>query len=225
MTNSQIALIELMLKSNVLCFGRFVTKSGRESPYFINTGNYRTGEQISALGRLYAEKIVNSIGNNFDGVFGPAYKGIPLAVTTVISMARDYSIDKYYCFNRKEEKDHGEGGSIVGQVPSAGDRIIIVEDVTTAGKSIHETMEIFKKFDSVKVTDLFISINRQEIGLNGLLAQDEIQNKYGIMTHSIISIMETVNYIFHNEINGKRYIDEEMMKKIDEYQKKYCLSK
>ncbi len=224
MNKSQIQLIELMLNSNVLCFGNFITKSGRESPYFINTGNYSTGEQISTLGTLYADKIMSSIGNNFDGVFGPAYKGIPLAITTVISLSRDYSVEKYYCFNRKEIKDHGEGGGLVGKTPGSGERIIIVEDVTTAGKSIHETMEIFHKMNGIKISDLFISINRQEVGMNGLLAQDEIKEKYDITTHSIVSINETVDYIYNNEINGIKYIDDKMMIKIEEYQKKYCIN-
>lgn len=223
MNESQIKLVELMLRANVLCFGNFITKSGRETPYFINTGNYGTGEHISLLGQLYAEKITRAIGTDFQGLFGPAYKGIPLSVTTAISLSREYSLDKYYCFNRKEAKDHGEGGLLVGQTPVSGDRVLIVEDVTTAGKSIHETMEILGPLKGVKVTDLVISINRQETGLNGRLAQDEIKEQYGITTHSIVTIKEVVEYLYQNEIDGVHYIDDSMMKKIEDYQSKYCV--
>ena len=156
--------IEFMMSADVLRFGDFVTKSGRNTPYFVNTGNYKTGLQSSKLGEFYAAFIKETIGDRFDAMFGPAYKGIPLVTTTAGALARNYQMDKPYFFNRKEVKDHGEGGNTVGYQPKDGDRVIIIEDVITAGTAIRETMPILKSCADVKVTDMFISVNRCEVG-------------------------------------------------------------
>ena len=156
--------IEFMMSADVLRFGEFKTKSGRLSPYFVNTGNYKTGAQISTLGKFYAQCIMENCKDNFDAMFGPAYKGIPLATSAAGALARDYGVDKPYFFNRKEVKDHGEGGSLVGYQPKDGDRIIIIEDVITAGTAVRETVPILQSAAKVTIPDMFISVNRCEVG-------------------------------------------------------------
>ena len=162
MNKTKKEFIEFMMSADVLRFGSFVTKSGRNTPYFVNTGNYKTGEQIAKLGSFYAKLVKETIGEEFDCMFGPAYKGIPLATTTAAALYNDYKIDKPYFFNRKEEKDHGEGGSLVGYKPQDGDRVIVIEDVITAGTAVRETMPILKGAADVSVEHMFISVNRCE---------------------------------------------------------------
>ena len=164
LTESKKAFIEFMMSADVLRFGSFVTKSGRNTPYFVNTGNYKTGEQIAKLGKFYASLIKETVGEDFSAMFGPAYKGIPLATAAAASLYNEYGISKPYFFNRKEEKDHGEGGSLVGYKPKDGDKIIIIEDVITAGTAVRETMPILYGCGNVKVNDMFISVNRCEVG-------------------------------------------------------------
>ena len=164
LTASKKEFIEFMMSADVLRFGDFTTKSGRKTPYFVNTGNYKTGLQNSRLGEFYAALVKETVGGDFDAMFGPAYKGIPLATSVSGALARNYGIDKPFFFNRKEAKDHGEGGSIVGYKPQDGDRVIIIEDVITAGTAIRETMPVLKGCADVKVTDMFISVNRCEVG-------------------------------------------------------------
>lgn len=188
--------IEFMIHSDVLRFGSFKTKSGRLSPYFINTGNYRTGAQISALGKFYATLIWETLGNRFDAMFGPAYKGIPLAAATASALYESYRIDKPYFFNRKEIKDHGEGGNLIGYQPQDNDRVVIIEDVITAGTAIRETMPILKAAAEVKVTDMFISVNRCEIGQNtGKTAIAEVMDDFGIRVHAIVTVQDIYEYI------------------------------
>ena len=160
LTPAKKEFIEFMMSADVLRFGQFVTKSGRHTPYFVNTGNYRTGGQIAKLGDFYAALVKEACGDDFDAMFGPAYKGIPLVTAAAGALARDFGIDKPYFFNRKEAKDHGEGGSIVGYKPKDGDRIIIIEDVITAGTAVRETMPVLKGCGDVKVNDMFISVSR-----------------------------------------------------------------
>lgn len=164
LTTRKKDFIEFMMSADVLRFGEFQTKSGRLTPYFINTGNYKTGGQIAALGRFYAALIHETCGDRFDAMFGPAYKGIPLATAAAAALATEYGVDKPYFFNRKEAKDHGEGGSLVGYRPKDGDRILIIEDVITAGTAIRETMPILTGCGQVTVPDMFISVNRCEVG-------------------------------------------------------------
>jgi len=188
--------IDFMTESGVLTFGDFVTKSGRRTPYFINTGNYRTGSQISRLGHYYARTIKETIGENFDILFGPAYKGIPLAAAAAASLYTDYSIDRGYCFNRKEAKDHGEGGLLVGAKPSAGSRIVIIEDVMTAGTSVRETLPILKaSAEGVAVRDAVISVDRMERGTQGKTAVREIKEEFGIDVHPIVTVHDIIEHM------------------------------
>lgn len=188
--------IEFMMGADVLRFGEFKTKSGRLSPYFVNTGNYRTGGQISALGKFYADMIYEKCSNNFDAMFGPAYKGIPLAASAAATLAREYGIDKPYFFNRKETKDHGEGGNLVGYQPLDGDKIIIIEDVITAGTAVRETMPILSGCADVNVSDMFISVNRCEVGKDGnKTAVMEVNEEFGIDVHSIITVEDIYEFL------------------------------
>ena len=209
--------IEFMLQADVLSFGDFVTKSGRKTPFFINTGNYRTGSQMDKLGNYYAQAIVREFGSSFDVVFGPAYKGIPLAVATVSSLYRLYQKDISYCFNRKEAKDHGEGGLLVGAKLTPGDRVLIVEDVTTAGTSISETVPILRKVADVHLSGLIVSVNRLERGQGTKSALREIEEIYGMKTASIVDMQEVRSFLLNREINGKIFIDDEMDRRIEEY--------
>ena len=214
------SFIELMVESGVLTFGEFITKSGRTSPYFINTGNYRTGAQISKLGDYYARCIAAS-GEEFDCLYGPAYKGIPLAVAASISLYNNFGKGIYYSFNRKEKKDHGEGGTIVGYVPKDGDRIAIIEDVVTAGTAVRETMQLFASMAGVKITALYVSCDRMERGKGSLSALDELEMEYGIRVYPIVTIREVINYLSENDVNGKRYLDKNLLARVESYLEKY----
>lgn len=218
LTEKKKEFIEFMMDSDVLRFGDFVTKSGRNTPYFVNTGNFRTGKQIATLGKFYATLIKETCGENFDCMFGPAYKGIPLAASAAAALYNEYEIDKPYFFNRKEEKDHGEGGSIVGYKPKDGDRVIIIEDVITAGTAVRETMPILEKAADVKVKDMFISVNRCEVGQNPEKTTImEIMEDFGINIHAIITVQDIYEYL---KQNGSY---EEILPKMEEYMKKYCV--
>ena len=210
--------IEFMMSADVLRFGSFVTKSGRQTPYFVNTGNYKTGLQNSRLGEFYAAAIKETIGDNFDAMFGPAYKGIPLATSTSGALARNYGIDKPFFFNRKEVKDHGEGGSIVGYKPQNGDRVIIIEDVITAGTAIRETMPVLTGCADVKVTDMFISVNRCEVGQTaGKTAVMEVGEEFGIKVHSLITVRDIYEYL---KEQGS-YAD--ILPQMEAYMAQYCV--
>lgn len=187
--------IDLMIDSGVLTFGEFTLKSGRKSPYFINTGNYKTGKQIALLGKYYAECIMNTIGDDFDVLFGPAYKGIPLATATAFALYNDHNLEKRYCFNRKEVKDHGEGGILVGSKLQDGDRIIYIEDVTTTGTSIRETMPLLKSAADITAKYEFISANRMERVAGGKTAIAEIEEEFGMKIYSIVNVVEILEHI------------------------------
>ncbi len=212
--------IEFMLDADVLTFGDFTTKSGRKTPFFINTGKYRTGAQIAKLGEFYAAAIKEHYGTEADVLFGPAYKGIPLVVTVSMAMAANGD-DVAFCFNRKEVKDHGEGGSLVGHKLSDGENVIIVEDVTTAGTSIYETVPVLKDAANVNVTGLIVSVDRMEKGKGETSAFVQIQNEFGMKTAAIVTLEEVVTYLYNREINGKVLIDDEMKSRIDDYRAKY----
>ena len=210
--------IEFMMSADVLRFGEFTTKSGRLSPYFVNTGNYRTGAQIATLGKFYAQCIMDNCGDNFDAMFGPAYKGIPLVTAAAASLSRDFNIDKPYFFNRKEEKDHGEGGSLVGYKPKDGDKIIIIEDVITAGTAVRETMPILYGCGNVKVNDMFISVNRCEVGkVPGKTAIMEVNEEFGIKVHAIVTVEDIHEYLKQSE----KYND--ILPAMEDYMAKYCI--
>jgi orotate phosphoribosyltransferase len=210
-----------MVKSEVLTFGDFVTKSGRKTPFFVNTGKYRTGDQITKLGEFYAESIMENTKGEFDVLFGPAYKGIPLAVSASIALSSKYGKNVSFCFNRKEVKDHGEGGNLIGHKLQKGDRVLIIEDVTTAGTSIRETVPLLKAAADIELAALSVSVNRMERGTTDKSALDEIRDDFGMKTFSIVNMAEVVEYLYGREINGKVLIDDEMKSRIEDYYKIY----
>lgn len=216
-TPEKKAFIEFMMSADVLRFGAFTTKSGRLSPYFVNTGNYKTGGQIRTLGKFYAQLVKDTVGAEFDCMFGPAYKGIPLVTTTAASLA-DMGIDKPYFFNRKEAKDHGEGGSLVGYKPQSGDRIIIIEDVITAGTAVRETLPILKAQGDVQVEHMFISVNRSEVGQTlGKTAVMEVYEDFGIQVHPIITVQDIHAYL------KEKPEYKEVLALMEDYMEKYCI--
>ncbi len=218
LTEKKIEFIEFMIGADVLRFGNFVTKSGRNTPYFVNTGNYKTGEQIAKLGRFYADLIKEKCGEDFDALFGPAYKGIPLVTAAAGALYSEFGIDKPYFFNRKEEKDHGEGGSLVGYKPNNGDRVIIIEDVITAGTAIRETMPVLQGAAEVKVSDMFISVNRCEVGkIQGKTAVSEVTDEFGIKVHSIIDVRDIREYLAQKSEYA------EYVSLMEEYMNEYCV--
>ena len=184
--------IDFMEEAGVLIFGDFTTKSGRKTPYFVNTGNYKTGKHISVLGDYYAESLAKS-GELFDALFGPAYKGITLAAATAASLYRNHGIDVPYFFNRKEVKDHGEGGALVGYKPKDGDRIVIIEDVVTAGTAVRESLQLLSAVADVKVTALFVSVDRMERGTGERSTLDELKNELGISVYPIITARDIID--------------------------------
>ena len=183
--------IDFMVESNVLKFGEFTLKSGRKSPFFMNAGAYVTGEQLTKLGLAYARAAEANFGLDFDVVFGPAYKGIPLAVITAMGISELFGKQVRYCSNRKEAKDHGDAGILLGSPLKDGDRVLIVEDVTTSGKSIEETYPILKAQGDIEVVGLLVSLNRQEVGPSGTVsALDEVAATYGFPTAAIVTMQE-----------------------------------
>lgn len=214
----QEEFITFMVRAGVLTFGDFTTKSGRRTPYFINTGNYKTGAQAAKLGDYYAACIQQNLPDGVDCLFGPAYKGIPLAVSAAASLYRNYGRDLPYCFNRKEAKDHGEGGNIVGYKPQDGDRVIIIEDVITAGTAIRETMPVLQACADVKVTDMFISVNRCEVGQNpGKTAVMEVGEEFGIKVHALVTVQDIREYLADKEEYAH------LLPLMDAYMKQYCV--
>ena len=213
--------IEFMIDCNVLKFGDFVTKSGRNTPFFVNTGFYQTGSQLRKLGTYYAKAISDTFGLSFDVLFGPAYKGIPLTVATSMAISEVYGKDIRYCSNRKEVKDHGDKGILLGSPINDKDRVLIIEDVTTAGTSIQETVPIIKAQGDVTICGLVISVDRLERGLSTKSALQEIQEMYGIKTAAIVTMEEVVMYLYNKPINGKVYIDDTIKAAIDVYYEKY----
>ena len=213
--------IEFMVDSNVLKFGEFTLKSGRKSPFFMNAGAYVTGSQLRRLGQFYAQAIHDNYGTDFDVLFGPAYKGIPLAVATTIAFSELYGRDIKYCSNRKEIKDHGDVGILLGSDLNDGDKVVIIEDVTTSGKSIEETFPILTAQANVDVVGLMVSLNRQERGKTQQNALAEIREVYGIETGAIVTMEEVVEYLYNRPYNGKVLIDDKTKAAIDAYYEKY----
>lgn len=213
--------IDFMIDSHVLKFGDFILKSGRRSPFFMNAGLYQSGSQLIKLGEFYARAIHAVYGLDFDILFGPAYKGIPLAVATTMAISKLYGRDVRYCANRKEIKDHGDKGILLGSKLHDGDRVVIIEDVTTSGASMEETVPILRAQADVDILGLMVSLNRQEVGQGGeLSALDEIKEKYGFSTHAIVTMQEVVEHLTH-PAQGKSLIDSRTRKAIDEYYREY----
>ncbi|MCL2200997.1 MAG: orotate phosphoribosyltransferase [Oscillospiraceae bacterium] len=188
---SKNEFIDFMAEAGVLTFGDFTTKSGRKTPYFVNTGNYKTGMHISMLGDYYAGAVAQS-GVEFDALYGPAYKGITLAAATASSLYRNHGVNVPYFFNRKEVKDHGEGGSLVGYKPKDGDKLVIIEDVVTAGTAVRESLQLLSAVADVKVTALFVSVDRMERGTGTSSTLDELRDEFGIKVYSIINARDII---------------------------------
>ncbi|MCR5373754.1 MAG: orotate phosphoribosyltransferase [Lachnospiraceae bacterium] len=213
--------IEFMVDCGVLKFGDFVTKSGRKTPFFVNTGFYRTGAQMKKLGEYYAKAIHDRYGTDFDILFGPAYKGIPLTVAATMEMSELFGADIKYCSNRKEEKDHGDKGILLGSPIEDGDKIVIIEDVTTAGTSINETVPILKAQGNVDIIGLIVSVDRMERGTGEKSALSEIEEKYGFKTGAIVTMGEVVEHLYNKPYKGKVIIDDTIKAAIDAYYEQY----
>ena len=212
--------IEFMVESDVLKFGEFTLKSGRKSPFFMNAGAYVTGSQLKKLGEYYAKAIHDTYGDDFDVLFGPAYKGIPLGVVTASEL---YGKEVRYCSDRKEEKDHGaDKGKFLGSQLKDGDRVIMIEDVTTSGKSMEETVPKVREAADVTIVGLMVSLNRMEIGKGGeKCALDEVKDLYGFDTAAIVTMEEVVECLYNKECNGKVVIDDTLKSAIDAYYEEY----
>lgn len=214
--------IEFMLESKVLKFGDFTLKSGRKSPFFMNAGAYVTGSQLKRLGEYYAKAIHDNFGDDFDVLFGPAYKGIPLTVATCIAYSELYGKEIRYCSNRKEIKDHGDVGILLGSKMQDGDRVVIIEDVTTSGKSIEETFPIIKAQGDVEIKGLMVSLNRMEKGIDtDKSALDDIKDKYGIEARAIVSMADVVEKLYNKPYQGEVIIDDTLKASIDAYYEQY----
>ena len=215
--------IEFMVQSDVLKFGEFTLKSGRKSPFFMNAGAYVTGAQLKRLGEYYAEAIHDNYGDDFDVLFGPAYKGIPLAVVTAIAYSELYGREVRYCSDRKEEKDHGaDKGSFLRSNLQDGDRVIMIEDVTTSGKSMEETVPKVKGAADVTIKGLMVSLNRMEVGKGGeKCALDEIKDLYGFDSAAIVTMEEVVEHLYNRPCQGRIVIDDALKSAIDAYYEQY----
>ena len=213
--------ITFMVKSGVLTFGNFTTKSGRKTPFFINTGNYDNGRQMSKLGSFYAATIQKHMPTSEIHLFGPAYKGIPLVVTTAISLGELYDRTISFSFNRKELKDHGEGGGLVGYQFKDHDEVVIVEDVTTSGASIRETVPLLRKMANVKLKALVVSVDRMEKGTGSLSALDELKQEFGLAIYPIVTLDEVVDFLSKTPVDGKLILTADLLQAIKEYRQKY----
>lgn len=213
--------IEFMIDCQVLKFGDFVTKSGRKTPFFVNTGFYRTGGQLRRLGQYYARAIEKQFGLDFDVLFGPAYKGIPLSVAATMAVSELYGRDIRYCSNRKEVKDHGDKGILLGSPLEDGDRVVIIEDVTTAGTSIAETLPIIKAQGKVEPVGLVVSVDRMEKGQGEKSALTEIEERYHLKTTAIVTMEEVVEHLYNRPYEGRIIIDDALKAAIDAYYEQY----
>ena len=213
--------IEFMVDSKVLKFGDFTLKSGRKSPFFMNAGAYVTGSQLRKLGEYYAKAIHDTYGDDFDVLFGPAYKGIPLAVATAMAYSELYGKDVKYCCNRKEVKDHGDVGILLGYKLQDGDRVIMIEDVTTSGKSMEETVPIVRAQANVEIKGLIVSLNRMERGQGEKCALDEVADLYGFPTAAIVNMAEVTEHLYNKPYKGEVIIDDTLKGAIDAYYEQY----
>ena len=221
MNEDKKRFIELLAESGAVQFGDFTAKSGRKTPYFINTGKLTYGDQLDLLGKMYAQTYVENIGKESRLLFGPAYKGITLVAVTAAALYSQYGVRVPVCFNRKEKKDHGEGGAIVGKIPGKDDRIVIVEDVITAGTAIRESMELLKLLDLGRVESIIIAVDRMEKGRGEQSALAELEQEFGVKVYPIVTIREVVSYLHNREIGGRVYIDDALYARVLEYQKIY----
>ena len=214
------SFIKFMVDCGVLTFGEFTLKSGRKAPYFINCGNYKTGAQLAKLGEYYAE-CINANQIPVDTLFGPAYKGIPLAVATAIAIDELYGKEVRYCANRKEIKDHGDTGILLGSGLKDGDRVVMIEDVTTSGKSIDETYPILSAQADLDIKGLVVSLDRMEKGKGDGSALAEVGEKYSLQTTAIVTMADVTEYLYNKETANGVIIDDDIKKRIDEYYAQY----
>ncbi len=210
-----------MVESGVLSFGSFTLKSGRQSPFFMNAGAYTSGRMLRRLGGYYAKAVHEAFGDDFDIFFGPAYKGIPLAVAACMAYSELYGKEIRYCANRKEVKDHGDTGILLGEKLKDGDRVVIIEDVTTSGKSIEETFPILKAQADVDIKGLMVSLNRCEKGKGEKSALAEIKETYGFDTEAIVTMKEVIDYLYGRKIGGREIINDEIKASLDDYYRQY----
>ena len=215
--------IEFMVDCKALKFGEFTLKSGRKSPFFMNAGAYVTGSQLMKLGESYAKAIHDTYGDDFDVLFGPAYKGIPISVVTAVAYSKLYGKEVRYCSDRKEEKDHGaDEGSFLGSSLKDGDRVIMIEDVTTSGKSMEETVPKVRGAANVEIVGLMVSLDRMEVGKGGVkCALDEVHDLYGFETNAIVTMQEVIEHLYNKEYKGKVIIDDTLKAAIDAYYEQY----
>ena len=221
MTEYKQEFIKFMIDCDVLKFGDFTLKSGRKSPFFMNAGAYVLGSQLTKLGEYYARAIHDAYGDDFDVLFGPAYKGIPLSVATTMAFYKLYGKEIRYCSNRKEIKDHGDVGIFLGSTIKPGDRVVIIEDVTTSGKSMEETVPIIQAVGDVKILGLMVSLDRQERGKGSGSALEEIKSLYGFPTGAIVKMSEVIEYLYGTKIDGRQIIDDDIKRRIDAYYAEY----
>jgi orotate phosphoribosyltransferase len=213
--------VELLVRSGALRFGDFVTKSGRRTPYFVDFGRLCTGSQLVALGRAYAALIAERFRGRFDVLFGPAYKGIPLAVAAASQLHLGHGIECAVCFDRKERKDHGEGGRLVGHVPRDGDRVLIIEDVTTAGTSLRETVPLLRQAAAVEIVGLTVAVDRMERGTGSRSALTELQDELGVAAHAIVTIRDVIRHLHGRAVDGKVVLDDAVKARMEAYLAEY----
>ncbi|MBN2210090.1 MAG: orotate phosphoribosyltransferase [Sedimentisphaerales bacterium] len=213
--------IEFLVRAGVLTFSDFTTKSGRKTPYFVNTGNYRMGAQLARLGEFYAQAIINHFGRDFDNLYGPAYKGIPLATAAGIALAQHHGRDVSVTYNRKEAKDHGEKGVLIGHQYTGAERIVIIEDVITAGTSIRETMTILAANNNPAVAGVIVSVDRMERGQGALSALQEVRQKLGFPVAAIVTVRDIIDHLHNTPIGGNVLVNDAMRDKMEAYLKQY----
>ena len=220
MEQYKIDFVELLVKAGALKFGQFTLKSGRVAPYFLNVGNFYTGDLVSSLGKFYAEAFISS-GVEADVIFGPAYKGIPLSVVTVSKLYSDFKKNLAFCFNRKEAKDHGEGNLLVGAPLNEDTKVLLIDDVMTAGTAVRETLEILKANGNPKITGILIAMNRMEKNNEGVNAVEEVSKLAQAPVFSIITLDDVIEILHNREIEGEIYIDDVRLEEIEKYRLEY----
>jgi len=221
MQTYQTQFIEFMVRAGVLTFGDFVTKSGRSTPYFINTGNYRSGAQLAQLGQFYAAAIAQHFGDSFDNLYGPAYKGIPLAVTASIALTQQHHRDVSVTYNRKEIKDHGERGSLIGHQYKGSENVLIIEDVITAGTSIRESLAILDAHNRPNVVGVLVAVDRREKGNSNRSAIDEVKREFNLPVIPIVDVHNIIAHLHNRPLDDRVLIDDTMKQKMQAYLTQY----
>jgi orotate phosphoribosyltransferase len=214
--------IDFLVRCDALSFGDFTAKSGRPTPYFVNTGRIDTGSHVARLGEYYAEAIMRRFGHDVDVIFGPAYKGIPLAVTTAIALHHDHGRDVGFCFDRKEAKDHGEGGELVGHSLADGDRVVIVEDVTTAGTSIRATVPMLRALADIQLRGLVVGVDRRERGTReDVSALEELSEDLGVETVALATIDDIVERLAGRRVDGRQPLTDDDLRRLQDYRERF----